>query len=339
MMVPRMPEHRDPEIQDDPADIDSVYRGVPALVMGGSGFIGCWTARALGARGAVVTVAARDAIAAARALGRPGRDMTIVQVDLADQAALRPLLLATRPSIVFNLAGYGVDASERDPAIMWTLNATLVEALVREVAALPADDWSGARLVHAGSALEYGPTRGALREDMVAEPTTAYGRAKLQATRALEAASGELSCRAVVARLFTVYGPGEHPHRLLPSLIRTARSGEPLPLTDGRQPRNFTYVEDAAEGLLRLGASDAPPGAVVNLATARLATVREFARAAAAVLEFDASLLLFGALPVRDEEMWHGEVDLARLRTLVAWIPETSVEDGIRRTRDRLDEN
>jgi UDP-glucose 4-epimerase len=307
------------------------YREVAALVLGGSGFIGAWTARALAARGAAVTVAARDAGRAAAVLGAADGGLHVLTADLTRPGSVEALIDATRPAIVFNLAGYGVDASERDPRMMAVLNAGMVEALCARMQAPPDDGWGGARLVQAGSALEYGTVRGMLREDMPVNPTTEYGRTKLQATRAVElgAASG---LRGVVARLFTVYGPGEHPHRLLPALMRTARAGTRLALTSGRQPRDFTYVEDVADGLLRLGVSGAPAGAVVNLATARLATVREFVETAVRVIGIDPSLLDFGVLPEREEETWHDEADVSRLRELTSWTPPTSLVDGIRRT-------
>ena len=95
--------------------IDVAYRGVQALVLGGSGFIGAWTAWALHARGATVTVVARDAEHASAALGPAARDARIIAIDLLRSGALAELMDAVQPTIVFNLVGYGVDQSERDP--------------------------------------------------------------------------------------------------------------------------------------------------------------------------------------------------------------------------------
>ena len=86
------------------------------------------------------------------------------------------------------------------------------------------------------------------------------------------------------------------------------------------------------EGLLRLGVRPAPPEALVNLATGRLHTVREFAERAAAVLGFDASLLGFGDIPARSDEMFHGPVQISRLESCLSWHPTTSIDRGIRLT-------
>jgi GDP-4-dehydro-6-deoxy-D-mannose reductase len=138
-----------------------------------------------------------------------------------------------------------------------------------------------------------------------------------------------------VARLFAVYGPGEHDGRLLPSLQRLARTGGRIGLTAGHQRRDFTYVEDAVEGLLRLAVSPVPPGTVVNVATGTLTSVRDFALTAAALLRLDPAALDFGALPTRPEEMVHDVVDVTRLEALTGWRPRTSVADGLRQSLER----
>jgi nucleoside-diphosphate-sugar epimerase len=139
----------------------------------------------------------------------------------------------------------------------------------------------------------------------------------------------------VTARLFTVYGPGEHSGRLLPSLLEAARTGTPLKLTAGTQKRDFTYVGDVAEGLLRLGLAAANLGEIVNLATGQLLSVRSFAETAARILHIPHRSLIFGFVQTRhQEETVHSEVALGLLRRLIGWVPPTSIDDGIRNTLD-----
>src|SRR5439155_25919027 len=112
-----------------------------------------------------------------------------------------------------------------------------------------------------------------------------------------------------------VYGPGEQADRLLPSLQRAAVASTRVSLTAGDQLRDFTYVEDVAEGLLRLAAAETrPQAAIVHLATGRLTSVRTFAETAAAVFGIDPLRLDFGAMPKRPDEIRYGPVDIARLR-------------------------
>lgn len=305
------------------------YAGVRVLVLGASGFIGRWVARSLVHLGAEVTCGVRDVSAMLATGAAYGFTPRVLPVDVIDEASVDGLLDACQPAITFNLAGYGVDRSERDEVRSWRINADLVRQLGALVHRYPAGDWTGQRLVHTGSALEYGPIGGHLPEEATPSPTTLYGMSKAAGTKAL---FEHWPSSTVTARLFTVYGAGEHTGRLLPTLLQARDHTEAVPLSEGSQRRDFTYVEDVAEGLLRLGRQPIVSGGVVNLATGRLCSVRAFVETAATVLGIAESRLDFGALPWRPDEMPHDAVAVARLRQTVGWIPGTSVVDGIRRT-------
>jgi nucleoside-diphosphate-sugar epimerase len=308
------------------------YVGQPVVVIGAAGFIGRWVARALHMENAELVLLVRDVQAARPVLDRLGVRATLVACDLERPDELDSLIDRIRPMIVFNLAGYGVDPLERNESVAERINAGLVEQLAHAVASYDVPRWTGQRIVHAGSALEYGIASGNLSEDSPAHPTTVYGRTKLAGSLALQAVCRSRAIRGLTARLFTVYGAGEHSPRLLPTLLGARGHKTPIDLTDGRQERDFTYVEDVAEGLLRLGVSPAPPGAIVNLATGRLTSVRVFIETATETLGIDKQRLRFGAIPTRSEEMHHDPVTIERLEGLTAWRPSTLIRDGIGRT-------
>jgi nucleoside-diphosphate-sugar epimerase len=312
----------------------AAYRDVTVLVLGGGGFIGRWVVNRLTRAGARVAVLARDpaSIDALRSWWHAPVD--VIQCDVSDFNALYACVLAVRPRIAFNLAGYGVARGERDVHLMRQLNAELVAALGASMADARDRDWAGQAIVNAGSSAEYGQTDGPVRGDGPAEPVTDYGRAKLAGSLALAESCRERGFAGVTVRLFMVYGWGEHEHRLFPSLIRAAASGESLALTDGRQRFDFTYVEDVADGLLRAGLSAARPGEIVNLGTGRLTQVRTFAHTAAEVLGLSADQLRFGAASRRADEVRYGPVFTARLHQLTQWTATTGIVEGIRRTLD-----
>jgi dTDP-6-deoxy-L-talose 4-dehydrogenase (NAD+) len=311
--------------------VDS-YRGSRALVLGATGFVGQWVVRALEARGAHTVAAVRDRGGGGPSHAALGRRVQLEQIDLQRLDELPRLLERIRPAIVFNLVGYGIDPSERDEELAYLINAELVAALGESLARVRTEEWTGPALVHVGSAAEYGAIEGNLAEESRCRPLGLYGASKLAGTRQLKERAANSGLRALTARLFTLYGFGEHPKRLLPSLLQTSRKGKPLDLTTGRQMRDFTYVEDVAEGLLRLGLSEAKQGEVVNLATGRLTSVRRFSETAASLLGIPKSHLRFGTLPTRPDEMQHDPVTVERLRELISWTPPTTVEEGIRRT-------
>lgn len=301
------------------------------LVLGVTGFIGRWAARAAHEAGARVWLAARDAEAAARVTAAYGIPGTIAGVDVLDDGALGALLDDARPDVVFNLVGYGVDRRETDAALSQAINVDLVRRLIER---LPSGDerWPGLQLVHTGSALEYGAIGGHLSEDAEVNPTTIYGQTKLAATRLVEAAVSAGRLRAVTARLFTVYGPGEHAGRLLPSVLASRSATDPIAMTNGLQQRDFTYVGDVAEGLVRCAVCTQVRWPTLNLATGRLHTVREFVADAERALGLAPGRFQFGALPTRAEEMAHAAVTVERARQWLGWVPGTSIHDGVRAT-------
>jgi nucleoside-diphosphate-sugar epimerase len=305
------------------------------LVFGATGFIGAWLTYRLLQIGSPLTVAARSANAAASLRAWSGGDMPFVTCDVCNDQSVRETLSRVRPHITFNLAGYGVDRNERDEAQAQRVNGRFVGVLCEAVAESRDPGWSGAALVHAGTQLEYGPVSGELSEQRLPRPTTLYGRSKLDGTERLQQCAEAHGLPAFTARLFNVYGPGERSGRLLPLLMDAATRGQPLPLTEGEQKADFVYVEDVAEGLLRIGLARGHPGEIVNLATGKLTSVRAFAERAAWLLGLPQHLLHFGALPQRAETLRYNAVSTARLRRLTGWTPPAEIDDGIRRTIER----
>lgn len=317
-------------------DGDRALAGRRVLVLGATGFVGRWTVRVLERWGAEVVPHARDAERARSVLAGTAAGERIVRADLAEADRIEEVVRRVRPATVFNLVGYGVDRSERDERTAYRINDALVGEICRAASRHGAAEAEGVAVVHVGSALEYGEAAGDLSEDTEPRPTTLYGRSKLAGTRRLRRFCERRGLTGVTARLFTVYGPGEHEGRLLPTLLSAARTGETVELTEGRQERDFTYVEDVAAGLARLARSPAAHGEIVNLATGRLTSVRDFVLEAADVLSLSRDQLRFGARPTREEEMAHDPVAVDRLEELTGWRPATSVRAGIRRTRDRI---
>jgi nucleoside-diphosphate-sugar epimerase len=298
------------------------YRGERVLVLGASGFVGAWIARSLASASAELHVASRA----------PTPELAPAQhhaLDAFADGALEALLARLRPRFVFNAIGYGVDPRERDEALAWRANAELPRALATACSALAAVQ--PVTLVQVGSMAEVGPSVNEFAEDGPCAPASAYGRSKLAGTDAIRAACAGGALRGGTGRLFMVYGPGEHAGRLLPSLLETARTRVPLDLSEGLQERDFTYVAEAAEGLMRLGLLNLR-GDVVNIASGAVHSIRAFAETAADVLGFPRELLRFGARPTNAHDAMRGRVTSERLRRLTDWSPRLGIAAGIAET-------
>ena len=300
------------------------------LVTGADSLAGRWVARALTQAEAAPWLVAQEAATLAAVCARFEIRGVQLATDLAREGEFSRIYREARPALILNLAQYGAELGERDLARAQAINARLAEVMVEAVAQSDSSDWPGLRLVHAGSAHEYGEETITVNEDSPAQPTSDYGRTRLAGTETVGEACNA-GVRAAAARLFSVYGPGEESHHLLPQLLRAARTGESVAMSDGLHRCDFLYAGDAAEGLLRLGAQRQPI-ALMNLATGRLTSVREFAETAAELLALRDGQLQFGARQRHEHEMEHGPADITRLKKTLFWKPVISVREGIQRT-------
>jgi GDP-4-dehydro-6-deoxy-D-mannose reductase len=230
---------------------------------------------------------------------------------------------------IFNLAAYGVDPSQNDAEASHLANAELPLAFVDLARRAGA-----CALIHVGSAFEYAePTeRLRLRESDPLETTKHYGASKAAGSLAVIEAARAGRLNAVVARLFGVYGAGERPWRLLPSLHASLTRGRAVPLSEGSQVRDFLHVEDVAAGLAALATAisgGSRPPCIVNLCSGVAVTVRQFAETVADVLGAPHELLRFGTIPMRPHEIAYLVGDVSRLNRITPWRPAHSLERGI----------
>lgn len=258
----------------------------------------------------------------------------ILATDIAS-AECEAEIRGIRADAIIHLAAAGVAPGDRDTDRLVATNAVLPAKLVGIASrcGIPV-------VVTAGSCSEYVvPERPiAITESSAFETKRLYGTTKAAGGMLALAAGDSLGVRVGVGRLFNAYGPGEAPHRLLPSLFRSLERGERAPLSIGAQVRDFVFVDDICEGLLRLvealAARTAEPGAY-NVCTGRGTSVAEFAREAARAMDRDESLLGFGDLPMRPDEEMYVIGDPGKTEGALGWIPRTRVAEGVRLTLEQ----
>jgi nucleoside-diphosphate-sugar epimerase len=299
---------------------------VRTLVTGGSGFIGSQLVRALLEQGDEVVVLLRpssDAWRLADVLGW-------VEVVRTDAAALDP----TDPprelkgvQRVFHLAADGVKPSAAAEEAVVSSNVIGTSRLLELAGRLDVE-----RFVYCGSCFEYG-SGDRLREDACPRPNSAYAASKA-AGWLLACAHGRAHGLPVVSlRPFTVFGPYEAPHRLIPSAVLRALEGSPIELTGGEQTRDFVYVQDAIRSFLAAGTADGVAGETFNVCTGVATSVRSLVEEVVE-LTVSGSELRFGAIPYREEELWTLSGDPTAAAACLGWVATTSLSDGLRATID-----
>lgn len=295
-----------------------------ALVTGASGFIGTHLVSRLLSEGRHVSAVVRSSsVLPAEWRGR----VRVIACDDFSDGNLRRLVEAPA-DVVFHLAAYGVKPDHRDVGEMLRVNVELPAALARLCG-----EWR-ARMVMAGTFSEYRSpaARNLVTEDSPLQMRKLYGASKAAGGLMASAAAHDSGASFRLLRLFKVYGAGEAPHRLLPALVTGLSKRERVAISAGTQVLDFVHVDDVIQAMLRADAHAFEKGGIAtwNVATGRGHSVREFAESVARAMQADASLLGFGALPVRkDDEPWLvGSPDL--LRAELGWRPSIGLEAGIR---------
>ena len=301
-------------------------RAKRALVSGANGFIGRWSVPSLLERGyevhAVLSERARGRLSAPQLAGA-----TLHHCNLLDPGAAARLLLAVRPTHLLHFAWIATPGVYR----LSPENFSWVAASLQLVRAFQAN--GGARAVAAGSCAEYDWSCAAecreasspLANAAPASPTP-YAICKL-ALQEMLASYGALGPPSIGwGRIFSPFGPHEHPQRLVPSVVRNLLRNEEAPCSHGRQVRNFLHVADVGAAFAAL--LDSEVTGAVNIGSTERVSIATLVGCIAAELG-RAQLLRLGARAAAADEPAILVPDVSRLYTEVGWRPRFTLNEGL----------
>lgn len=307
------------------------YKNQVVLVTGGAGAIGSNLSRALAELGAFVIVL--DDLSSGVKWNVPSLpNVLFVEGDILDEVKLKRVFFE-RPQIVFHLAAFfanqnSVDHPERDLMVNGLGTLRLLEYSVLTGVKRFIYASSGCSIYGSESPLP-------LREDFVSmHLSTPY-----QITKML----GELYCNffynhyglgVVKPRFFNSYGPGELPgqyRNVIPNFIYWAMKGLPLPITGtGEETRDFTYVGDIVDGILRAGVMESALGQEFNLASGKETRIIDLANMINEVTGNKAGIRFVQRRKWDTKSRLLASIDKAR--NLIGYEPKTSLEVGIQKT-------
>ena len=298
------------------------------LVTGGAGFIGSHLAEELVRRGQTVRVA-DSLITGKRSNLDHIPEVEFVEGDLAD------LEFATRvvtgcDYVLHQAAIPSVPRSVKDPI---TSNRANVDATLNVLVA--ARDAGVRRLVFAGSSSAYGDTPTLPKhEDMPINPLSPYALQKVVGEQYLQMFTKLYGLETVSIRYFNVFGPRQDPsspYSGVISVFATAllENRPPKIYGDGEQTRDFTYVANVVDGVLRACEATGASGQVINVATGGRISLNDLFKEMKKIV--GASVAPQYAEP-RQGDVRDSQADIRKAKDILGYKPIVSFEDGLART-------
>lgn len=286
------------------------------LVTGATGFIGRHSLPRLRELGYDV-----HAVSSRRPLHEPGEGVIWHCANLLEPDGATLLVEKVRPTHLLHFAWYAV------PGKYWTAPENLAWAKATMGLMQAFTDRGGQRAVMAGSCAEYDWKFDYYSEEFTpCRPATLYGACKHGTQLLFNAWSQQTDLSSAWGRIFFLYGPGEYPSRLIPSVINSLLRGEPARCTHGNQVRDFLHVEDAAAAFVAL--LDSEVKGAVNIASGIPVPLKDAVHAIADYLN-RRGLVQLGALPASAGEPDALIADVGRLRNEVGFRPRFNLKEGI----------
>lgn len=296
------------------------------LVTGGAGFIGSHLVRALLARGEQVRVV--DSLVTGLRENVPA-EAEFLHADLADDGVARQAVAGCE-YVLHQAALPSVPRSVKDPA---TSHRNNVDATLNLL--LAARDAGCRRVVYAASSSAYGDTPTLPKhEAMPSNPLSPYALQKFIGEQYCQLFTRLYGLETVSIRYFNVFGPRQHPSSpysgVISLFIKAALEGRaPTIHGDGQQTRDFTYIDNVVDGVLRAAAAPGAAGQVINVATGGRVSLLDVWDALRDITGVTTTPT-FG--PPRDGDVRDSQADISKAERVLGYRPSVSFEDGLART-------
>lgn len=307
----------------------SALRAKTALVTGGAGFIGSHLAHALVANGCRVRIL-DNLVGGYRENIPKGADLVVASI--LDDGALREAM--TGCDLVFHQAAMvSVPESVEKPDECMRTNVLGTERILSAAA-----DLDVKRVLFAASAAAYGNSPSLpSKETDLPDSWSPYAMSKVAGELLMQTFARCFNLSTVALRYFNIFGPRQDPNSPYAAVIsafsrRLLAGTMPTVMGDGRQTRDFTYIDNVVLANLLAATSERPfAGEVINIGTGNRSSLLDVLAAMGRALNIEVKPS-FG--PPRAGDVRHSCADISRARELLNYQPIVDLDEGLKRTLD-----
>ena len=309
------------------------------LITGGKGFIGSKIVEMLSNDGHQVTIvdnedtygimtkAQLDTLYQWRTRNWKAENILYIQGDILDRLVCLKAF-SHNPDIVIHLATYPrAKIVDNDPILGIPKVINTTTNLLWH-----AEKFGVRKFVYVSSSMVYGDFKDGTKEDASTKPKNIYGEAKLTGERLVKLFAKRDGLNYTIVRPSGVFGPGDMPDRVVSKFFDKAMTGKAITLHNGENKVDFTYMQDAARGII-MSALSSVANVSFNITAGNATSLRTLAEKIINITGSDSDIEDIG-----NHELYpmRGTLDISRAKDLLGYRPEFTLEQGLESYYDWL---
>ena len=188
------------------------------------------------------------------------------------------------------------------------------------------------KFIQIGSSIEYGKIRSPHTENVISKKKilSTYGEAKLLCTNFLLDLYKKFNFPVIILRLYLVYGPYQDPNRVIPHTILNSILGNEFDCSDGKQFRDFLYIDDLIDGIIKVLKKKKLSGEIINIGYGKPSKVKEVILNISKIVGLGKPK--FGAIRLRKDEILKLYPKNTKAKKLLNWKPKINLNLGLKKT-------
>ena len=289
------------------------------LITGGTGFIGYHLAKkCLNLNWVVDSISTNPPLKK-----RKLKKVKYLNIDISKKKKLFNKLSKNYDYIV-NLAGY-VDHSDKQKTMKSHYNGCKNLAMFFLNKKIK-------KFIQIGSSIEYGKSKSPQKENKrnLQKSYSIYGKAKLLSTKFLLDLNEKYNFPVTILRLYLVYGPYQDTNRLIPITIMNAINNNKFSCSKGNQLRDFLYVDDLVNLIIKVLKSKNLNGEIINVGSGKPISVKKLILKICKLSK--GGYPQFGKISLRKDEILKLYPNLTKIKKKIKWSAKIDIEKGLNKT-------